>query len=100
MSSYFRNFPVVDYKFGNEYTTSTFQHLGTYVDIIDQVKDYSVYYQTYNIRNGERPETLSYALYRNTDYYWTFYLLNDHLRENGWPIRDADVYDQGTEVLP
>ena len=100
MSSYFRNFPTVDYKFGNETTTTNFQHLGTYVDIIDQVKDYSVYYQTYNIKNGERPETLSYALYRNTDYYWTFYLLNDHLRTNGWPIRDADVYPKAQKYYP
>ena len=100
MSNYFRNFPIVDYKFGDESSTTRFQHLGTYVDIIDQVKDYSVYYQSYNIRNGERPETLSYALYKNTDYYWTFYLLNDHLRTNGWPIRDADLFPKAKQYYP
>lgn len=100
MSSYFRNFPKVDYRFGNESTTSAFQHLGTYVDVIDQVKEYSVYYQTYNIRNGERPEQLSYTLYRDPDYYWTFYLLNDHLRERGWPIRDADLYAKAQKYYP
>ena len=100
MSSYFHNFPKVDYRFGDESTTSIFQHLGTYVDVIDQVKEYSVYYQTYNIRNGERPEQLSYTLYRDTDYYWTFYLLNDHLRESGWPIRDADVYAKAQKYYP
>ena len=100
MSNYFRNFPMVDYKFGNENTGTRFQHLGTYVDIIDQVKEYSVYYQSYNIRNGERPETLSYTLYRNTDYYWTFYLLNDHLRTHGWPIRDADLFPKANQYYP
>ena len=100
MSNYFNNFPKVDYRFGNQSTTNVFQHLGTYVDVIDQVKDYSVYYQTFNIRNGERPEQLSYSLYRDTNYYWTFYLLNDHIRESGWPIRDADVYAKAQKYYP
>ena len=100
MSSYFRNFPKVDYRFGDENTTTQFQHLGTYVDIIDQVKDYSVYYQTFDIRNGERPEQLSYYLYGNNDHYWTFYLLNDHLRTNGWPIRDADLFPKAQQYYP
>ena len=68
MSNYFRNFPVVDYKFGDELTFNQFQHIGTAVDILDQVKEYSVYYMTYNIRNGERPEQLSYQLYGDVNH--------------------------------
>ena len=100
MSNYFEEFPLVDYKFGEEDTTTKFQHLGTYVDILDQVKDYSVYYETYAIQNGERPEQLSYKLYRDVNHYWTFFLLNDHLRQTGWPIRDADVYPKVQEYYP
>jgi hypothetical protein len=100
MSNYFQHFPKVDYNFGDEKTTSQFQHLGTYVDIIDQIKDLSVYYQTYVIQNGERPEQLSYKLYNNVNYYWTFYLLNDNLRQQGWPIRDADVFPKAQEYYP
>lgn len=93
MSNYFQDFPVVDYYFGNEESTTRFQHLGTAVDILEQVKQYSVYYQTYEIQNGERPEQLSFKLYDDVNYYWTFYLLNDHIRQSGWPIRDAAVWD-------
>ena len=93
MSNYFADFPVVDYRFGDEETFTKFQHLGTAIDILDQVKQYQVYYQTYEIQNGERPEILSYKLYEDVNYYWTFYLLNDHLRQSGWPLRDAAVYD-------
>ena len=93
MSTYFQDFPVVDYRFGDEETFTRFQHLGTAVDILDQVKQYEIYYENYEIQNGERPEVLSYRLYGNTDFYWTFYLLNDHLRQHGWPIRDAAVWD-------
>ena len=100
MSNFFEEFPVVDYKFGNEETTTQFQHLGTYIDIVDQVKEFNVYYENYSIKNGERPEQLSYRLYRNTNYYWTFYLLNDKLRQSGWPIRDADVFPKAQEYYP
>ena len=93
MSNYFADFPVVDYRFGDEESFTKFQHLGTTVDILEQVKQYEVYYQTYEIQNGERPEVLSYKLYEDVNYYWTFYLLNDHLRQSGWPLRDAAVYD-------
>lgn len=100
MSNYFKNFPVVDYKFGNELGFNRFQHLGTAVDILDQVKQYSVYYKTYNIQNGERPEQLSAKLYGNVNHYWTFYLLNDHLRQSGWPIREADIYPKAQQYYP
>lgn len=100
MSNYFSEFPVVDYKFGNESTFTRFQHLGTMVDILDQVKRYEVYYRQYHIQNGERPEQLSYKLYGNVNYYWTFYLLNDHIRQGGWPIRDADVWTKAQQYYP
>lgn len=100
MSNYFEEFPTVDYKFGDETTMTKFQHLGTAVDILEQVKQFEVYYQTYHIQNGERPEQLSYKLYNDVNHYWTFYLLNDHLRQKGWPIRDADVYPKAQEYYP
>jgi len=100
MSNYFQNFPQVDYKFGDETTFTRFQHLGTAVDILEQVRKYDVYYQTYEIQNGERPEQLSYKLYDNVNYYWTFYLLNDHLRTGGWPLPDFDVWQKAQQYYP
>ena len=100
MSDYFKEFPVVDYRFGDEVETTRFQHLGTMVDILDQLKEYGSYYQLYHIQNGERPEVLSYKLYGSVNYHWTFYLLNDHLRQKGWPIRDADVYAKAKQYYP
>lgn len=100
MSNYFKDFPKVDYYFGDETTTTQFQHLGTYLDVIDQIKEYGVYYNTYSIQNGERPDQLSYKLYGSSNYGWTFYLLNDHLRQRGWPIRDADLFAKAQEYYP
>ena len=100
MSNYFKNFPVVDYHFGEEETTVQFQHIGTAVDILEQTRPFNVYYENYVIQNGMRPEQLSYLLYGSVDYYWTFYLLNDHLRTQGWPIREADVYTKAQQYYP
>jgi hypothetical protein len=100
MSNYFENFPVVDYRFGDEKTYTRFQHIGTAVDILEQVRKYEVYYLNIEIQNGERPDQLSYRLYESSNYYWTFFLLNDHLRTNGWPLRDADVWPKAKEYYP
>ena len=100
MSNYFKNFPVVDYRFGDEDTTVQFQHLGTAVDILEQTRQFNIYYQNYVIENGERPEQLSYKLYGSVDYYWTFYLLNDKLRTQGWPIREGDIYNKAQQYYP
>ena len=100
MSNYFKNFPKVNYRFGDNESPVQFQHIGTYVDILDQVKDYVVFYETYAIRNGERPDALSYKLYKTPNYYWTFWLLNDHIRQQGWPLRDAEVWSQTQKYYP
>lgn len=98
--SYFRNFPVVGYNFGNEIDTALFQNITTYIDLIDQVADNATQYEYYSIMDNERPDSLSYKLYGTSDYYWTFYLLNTKLRKQGWPISEQDLYSKGKEYYP
>ena len=100
MSNYFKNFPVVDYRFGNNELPVQFQHLGTYIDIIDQVKEYSMFYESYFIPNGMRPDQVSSVLYGTPNNYWTFWLLNESLRISGWPLKDQDVYSKAKEYYP
>jgi len=100
MSQYFKNFPVVGYKFGDEVSTSIFNNISVYSDLIDQVSDEVVFYQKYNILDGDRADTLSYKLYGTTDYHWTFYLLNEQLRESGWPLTEQEISEQLTKNFP
>ena len=100
MSNYFKNFPKVNYSFGNNEAPVQFQDIGAYVDIVDQVKEYSTFYQAYNIQDGQRPDQISLDLYKSSNYYWTFYLLNDSLRTGGWPLRDYQVYEKAKEYYP
>jgi hypothetical protein len=49
----------------------------------------STFYTYHDIHDGERPDTVSYRIYGNPNYYWTFFILNNELRAglNGaWPL--------------
>lgn len=89
--SYFQNFPVISYKFGDEPTANAFQNISAYVDIIDRIKDDTVYYENYFIQSKERADWLSYKLYEDPRFSWTFYIMNDHIRRQGWPVDYSGV---------
>ena len=96
----FRNFPFVDYTFGNENFTSRFQNITAYIDLIDQVADEVSFYEKIEIPDGYRADTLSQELYGSTDYYWMFFLLNEKLRIQGWPLASQDVYNKSKLFYP
>lgn len=89
--SYFKNFPLVDYRFGNETSLTAFRSLSSYSDIVDQIKDDVSFYTDYYIQEGERPDQLSYRFYNTATLHWLFYLLNDSLKESGWPLTNAQL---------
>jgi len=99
MSDYFQNFPVVEYAFGDEFnvkgganlTLELFQDLSAYVDIVDEIKDIGSYYFKYNILENDRPDQVSQKIYGSPNYHWTFYLMNDHVRRQGWPLSMVEL---------
>ena len=93
--SYFRGFPTTFYKFGDEKTDDVFRNIAIYADVIDQIKTNLTAYENYNIGPSERPDQSSYKLYGTVDYYWTFFMMNAKLREQGWPLSRRAVYDLG-----
>ena len=100
MSNFFINFPSIDYKFGNESTADKFQNIAIYADIIDQIKDENSVYTDINLIENERPDQTSFRLYGTANYHWTFYLLNDKIREQGWPITRANVLEKAKKDYP
>lgn len=89
--AYFRNFPLTQYRFGTSSDTATIQQLSAYVEVIDLVKDDIAYYNLYEVRDGERPDVLSQRLYGDQQFYWTFYMLNDDIRRQGWPLSTREL---------
>ena len=97
--NYFRPFPVTAYNFGSNENAVAFQDLSAYVDLIDNVKDRASFYSYYNIKNGERPDHVSQKLYKTTEYHWTFFLLNDNLRRQGWPLEQDYIRDKSESIF-
>lgn len=89
--SYFTNFPIVNYRFGDNESSVLFPNISAYVDIVDQVKQEISFYEKYNILDGDRPDVVSYKLYGTTNYHWTFFAMNDNLRESGWPLQEREL---------
>lgn len=98
--SYFRNFPDVFYKFGNEASADLVQDLGLYVSVIDQLKDEVSVYIDYYIQENERPDQVSVKIYDTPHYHWTFFMMNDHLRERGWPISNIELIRKAEKLYP
>ena len=98
--AYFTNYPRVKYPFTNNSTATEFTDVGAYVDILDSVKDDISFYKEYYIRNGDRPDQVSYTLYDNADYYWTFFALNDEVKRRGWPLTNSAIENKAKKEYP
>lgn len=98
--TYFRNFDRIPYRFGNNEEAVNFTNMGVYVDVIDQIKDNVTAYSEYTILENMRPDQVSFQLYGTTDYYWTFFLLNDNIREQGWPLSQTELLAQCQRDYP
>jgi len=98
--SFFRNFPLTAYKFGDELNPSIFQNITAYVNLINDISDDASFYEFYNIIDGERPDILSYKLYGSTNLYWSFFLANEKLRIQGWPLTTSEIHQLAPIYYP
>lgn len=97
---YFNNFANISYNFGNEPDPVAFQNISLYADIIDQIKDNITFANLHTIQEGFRPDQVSIQLYDTPLHYWTFYLLNDNLREQGWPLPNQELITYVQKSFP
>tara|TARA_Y100001954_G_scaffold99187_1_gene108034 strand:- start:7371 stop:8132 length:762 start_codon:yes stop_codon:yes gene_type:complete len=97
---YFNDFNKIFYKFGDEVDTVVFQDISQYTDIIDQVKDGISFLNFHTIQEGFRPDQVSIQLYGTPFNYWTFYLLNDDIREQGWPLTNTELNAYIKKIFP
>ena len=91
MSDYFKNFPTVLYQFGDAEEPVIFNDLTVYIDLLDQLKSSVEYYEKYTLLDGDRPDVVSTKLYGGPNFHWTFPLLNDSIRESGWPQTEQQI---------
>lgn len=97
---YFAKFPSISYRFGSGLPLENFIDLSIYSTVIEGIKDAVTAYEYYVVRDGERPDIVAYNLYGRTDYYYLFYLMNDHIRESGWSLSYQDFQSFLRKKLP
>ena len=100
MSTYFKNFPITPYSFGNNLVNVGFPNISAYVEVIDVVKDTIAFYRKFYIQEGDRPDQVSMQLYDTPDYYYTFFMMNDNIREQGWPLSEQQLKERATTDFP
>lgn len=99
--SYFAPIEHVLYRFGGlDNSLAAFQNLSAYADVMDKFKETQQSYLNYEIKDGDRPDILSARMYGDPKYYFTFYIMNDHLRRQGWPLSYNDMVKSVKEKYP
>lgn len=93
MSQYFSYFPTVNYDLFFDGQKSEVTDIFRIVKVKNTFKDDVTYYTFYDIQDGERPDVVSTKLYGTADYYWTFFMVNDHLvnLHTDWPLSTTDL---------
>ena len=87
--NYFNKFPKVLFDVNNDGSFSVQVDITKTVDVNTIDEDKITYYTFHEIQDGERPDNLSYNLYGTSQYYWTFFVVNDSLKaglNNAWPL--------------
>jgi hypothetical protein len=94
--SFFSQFPKVDYDLLNNGVENEIIDIYRNVDVREFMIDDVITYTYYEVKDGERPDQVSKKLYGDDQYYWTFFITNDHLKDGlkAWPksYRQLDNY--------
>lgn len=100
--AYFKNFPKVPYRFASTGKPEfvEFQNITAISQIFSEAIDDESLYTLYTVKDGTRPDLLSYQLYGTPEYYWTFYMINDHVRHSGWALSAEELEAKINEDLP
>lgn len=93
--AFFRQFPKTTYDFEKNGIDTTIIDLFRFIKIDETFFDDLSTYEYYDIKDGDRPDIVSNALYGTPEYYWTFFLCNDHLKNglSGWPMTGTQFED-------
>lgn len=93
--SFFRQFPKIQYDFQLNGIKTNVVDIFRHVKPIEEFVDNYTEYTFYNVENGERPDVVSELLYGTSQYYWTFFVVNDFLHDGyrAWPMSQEDLHE-------
>lgn len=88
MANYFANFPLTLYNLSDCSTVSQLvtNILSRYV-IEKNIRDNMIFYEFYDVRDGDTPENIAYKIYNSSERHWLVLAANDIIDvETQWPL--------------
>ena len=100
---YFDNFPIIPYDSELTGESKDVKNLLRRVGIRAKVKSNALLYDTYDVRNGETPESIAHKLYDDSELHWVIMLVNNITdRYHDWPMTEAQflqfIKDKYTDI--
>ena len=103
---YFSEFPTIPYDAEGNGKFKDVKNLLRRVGVRAKIKTNTMLYDTYDVKNGETPESIAFKLYDDAELHWVVMLINDITdRFHDWPLTEAqflqfinDKYDNVNAV--
>tara|TARA_B100001093_G_scaffold69973_1_gene60462 strand:- start:651 stop:1697 length:1047 start_codon:yes stop_codon:yes gene_type:complete len=92
---FFKQFPKIEYDYNRTGTVQQIINIFRSVRTQSRLFDNTLMYKEYTIQGGMRPDVVSEKLYGTSDYYWTFFIINDFLHDGlqAWPMGEMELSD-------
>ena len=90
MPQYFETFPKRLYDIANTGNDKVVTDIFRRLKVRDGIKDNLAMFATYDVQDGDTPESISYKHFGSTDYFWVICLMNDITdRYYDWPLTNS-----------
>lgn len=89
MQGYFQNFPIIPYNLTGDPTNnpSYFRNIFLKLKIRDSIKNKSIIYYPYYVKDGETPEIIASKYYKDITKHWLVMMANDIIDPQfDWPL--------------
>lgn len=90
MSKFYKLFPTIQYDIAKDGTTKfdTITDITLRLGVLNEVKNNTLSYYDYIIREQDTPENLADRLYGDAEYHWVILLMNDIINPMfDWPLK-------------
>lgn len=87
---YFKEFPTIPYDAEGNGKFKDVKNLLRRVGVRAKIKANTSLYDTYDVKNGETPESIAFKLYDDAELHWIVMLVNNITdRFHDWPLSEA-----------
>lgn len=92
MANFFNHFPATFYKKDDTAELQAVTNITSRVNILDDIRFNSNYYDEYSINDGDTPEILAHKFYKDPEKHWVVLMMNDIVDpQYDWPLKEQTL---------